>query len=298
MSLGVGDSRGDPDGVLAVDKPVGPTSHDVVGAARRALKTRRIGHTGTLDPFASGLLLLCVGRATRLAEYLTGMQKTYEAEALLGVETDTEDRTGTVVSESDAWRTLTEADIRSAFAAMQGEIEQTPPAYSAKKVDGERLYAKARRGETVEAAPVRVTILEIEVTRVDLPHVGFRVTASSGTYVRSIARDVGRALGVGAHLTALRRTRIGPHDIERAVPLEQMANAVASEAWLSPLEATAGLPRADVDAEAEAAIRHGRQVTAPADLADAPAVAVSREGVLLAIASSRRGVLQPRKVLI
>lgn len=293
MSAGAGAG----DGVIAIDKPEGPTSHDVVARARRALKTRRIGHTGTLDPFASGLLLLCVGRATRLAEYLTGMPKAYEAEALLGVETDTDDLTGAVVAESDAWRSLDREAVEAAFARQQGEILQTPPAYSAKKVGGERLYAKARRGEVVEPEPVSVRIDRIAVTELDPPRVRFEVECSSGTYIRAIARDVGRALGVGAHLTALRRTRVGPHRVERAVPLDRLDDPDAVRgAWLTPLEALAGMPRADVDEAAALDLAHGRSVEAPAETAAGDAVAVAHAGELVAIARLDRGRLVPRKV--
>src|SRR3954470_7378446 len=191
-----------PNGVLPVDKAVGPTSHDAVAAVRRALKTREVGHTGTLDPFASGLLLVCVGRATRLAEYLTGLPKTYVATMRLGEATDTDDLTGEVIHSSDAWRSLSKDAIADALRAQVGTIQQLPPSYSAKKVAGERLYAAARRGETVERKPVAVTIHSIRVLGIDLPDVEFEVECGAGTYIRAIARDTGAALGVGGHLRA------------------------------------------------------------------------------------------------
>ena len=182
----------EPTGILPVDKPEGPTSHDVVARARRALRQRRIGHTGTLDPFASGLLLLCLGPATRLAEYLTALPKSYRAVLRLGQTTDTDDATGKVIAESDAWHSVTEAAFRAALAGQTGELDQLPPVYSAKKVDGERAYAAARRGEPVQRTPVRVTVYAAELVRFDPPFAEFTVDCSSGTYIRSIARDVPR----------------------------------------------------------------------------------------------------------
>jgi tRNA pseudouridine55 synthase len=253
-------------GVLPVDKPAGPTSHDVVDAARRALGERRIGHTGTLDPFASGLLLLCVGVATRLAEYLTGLPKSYSARARLGVTTDTLDPEGRVTRTSDAWRALTPALVRRAFEAHAGEREQRPPAFSAKKVGGERLYEKARRGEDVRPLPVRVMVYGIWVEDCELPDVDFALTCSSGTYVRAVARDVGESLGVGAHLTALRRTAIGPHRVEGALTPDELGDgARVRSALLSPLDALAHLPRVELDSGEAEAIAHGRPVAVRPD---------------------------------
>lgn len=321
------------DFVVPVDKPEGPTSHDVVARARRALNTRRVGHTGTLDPFASGLLLLCVGRATRLAEYLTGLDKTYEAEALLGVETDTLDREGTVVAEHEGWEELDEADIRRALEGLTGTIEQVPPQYSAKKVGGEAMHRKARRGEAVELAPVPVTVHALELVAMELPRVRFTVRCSSGTYVRALARDLGRALGVGAHLTALRRTAVGRFSVADAVSLEGLEDPdAAARARLTPMEAMArvgDVPRVDVDEEQARRLGHGQRVRvvfAPAvgvsagsaatpggtsipEEADATVgrdgsadtngprmVTVCHDDALVAVAELRDGVLRPRKV--
>lgn len=290
-------SREQREGVLPVDKPAGPTSHDVVALARRALGERRIGHTGTLDPFASGLLLLCLGRATRIAEYLTGMDKSYRATLRLGVVTDTDDPTGAVLAESDAWRTLDETTIRAAFAAELGRHAQQPPAYSAKKVAGERAYRLARRGETVELPAVDVDIHAIEVVSITLPDVTFDVRCSSGTYVRSIARDVAARLGPGGHLTALRRTAIGPHAVERAVPLDRLGDAAAVAAALVPgAEALPGMPRIEVDAEDARHLTHGRAIGR--ELPDAEQVVVVHDGRLLAIARSTAGRVEPRKVFV
>jgi tRNA pseudouridine55 synthase len=286
-------------GVLAVDKPVGPTSHDAVAAVRRALGTRQVGHTGTLDPFASGLLLVCFGPATRLAEYLTPLPKTYRAVMRLGEATDTDDRTGRVVAASDAWRELAEARVRAALERQVGEIEQLPPRFSAKKVDGERMYAAARRGEEVERKPSRVVIHRMEVVEVRLPEVEFEVECGSGTYIRAIARDAGEALGVGGHLAELRRTRMGAHSVDAAVPLDALGDAErVLAAALSPAEAVAHLPRVEVDAAGAAALGHGRALPAPADApAGVPLALVAADGALLAIGERTGDRVQPRKVL-
>ena len=284
-------------GVLPVDKPEGPTSHDVVAVARRALNTRRIGHTGTLDPFASGLLLLCVGWATRIAEYLSGLPKTYVAVARLGVTTDTADRTGTVTGTSERWRELDRDEIVRAFRSQVGSFLQVPPQYSAKKVGGVPMYRRVRRGEEVEAKPVRVTIEEIEVLDVEPPDVRFRVRCSAGTYVRAIARDVGEALGTGAHLTALRRTRIGPHDVENALSIRELHDPVARQrAMLSPAEALAYLPAVDVGAREAAQVLQGRRLPVLPGTPPAGPVRVLHAGRLVAIAEADHGGLRPRKV--
>lgn len=290
--------NGSPSGVLPVDKPEGPTSHDVVAAARRALGTKRIGHTGTLDPFASGLLLLCVGPATRLAEYLSDLPKTYRATMRVGTETDTADRTGEPVSQSAAWRDVTREQIHAALRAQVGRIRQVPPVYSAKKVAGERAYDRARRGEAVELEPVEVEVYRLGVLAIELPDVSFEVECSSGTYIRAIARDVGAALSVGAHLVELRRTRIGPHCVGDAVPLDRLGDAAAVRAaWVEPLEALSHLPRLDVDDAIALALRHGRAVWRPnTGLPEDAPVAVAYHDELLAVGRIEDGRLRPRKV--
>lgn len=284
-------------GVLPVDKPEGPTSHDVVAAARRGLGTRRVGHTGTLDPFASGLLLLCIGRATRLAEYLSELPKTYVAAARLGVSTDTDDRTGAVVASSERWRELSAAEIEAAFRSQVGRILQVPPIFSAKRVGGERMYRLARRGETPEAHPVPVTVYRLEVRSLDLPVVEFEVECSSGTYIRAIARDVGETLGTGAHLIALRRTRIGVHHVAGALPMDRLGDrdAVAA-ALLSPLAALSHLPVVEVSEHEAVELGNGVPVTAPEGLAAGGPIAVAFENELLAVAAVEGGRLVPRKV--
>ena len=284
------------DFVLPVDKPVGPTSHDVVGAVRRVLHRRRVGHTGTLDPFASGLLLVCVGRATRLAEYLSGLDKTYEAVARLGETTDTLDPEGEVVDVRNGWHELDRPRVEAALARFEGRIAQVPPAFSAKKVRGESAHRRARRGETVVLAPSTVTVHEIELTSLDVPLLGFRVRCSSGTYVRALARDVGEELGVGAHLVALRRTAIGAFDVDRSVPLDRLQEDTRlAAAAISPLEALAHLPRLVAD-DAEAALLSQGRPLEGVDAGLDGLVAVAHDGALLAIGESDGRVLRPRKV--
>ncbi len=285
------------DGVLPVDKPAGPTSHDIVAIARRALNTRRVGHTGTLDPFASGLMLLCLGQATRLAEYLTGLSKEYRATARLGFATTTDDVEGTPIEPTDAWQSLSPDDVTNALSAMVGGVKQVPPAFSAKKLAGERMYERARRGEVVEQQPVSVVIHEIRIVEIALPDITFDVRCSSGTYVRAIARDLGVKLSVGGHLTALRRNAVGDFTVENAVTLNDMHDeSRVRAAWISPLEAMRHLPQYSIGDDAVAAITHGRAVPAPVDTIENTPIVLTRGDTLVAIASSHNGALHPRKV--
>lgn len=283
-------------GILPVDKPAGPSSHDVVAAARRALRQRRIGHTGTLDPFATGLLLLCIGPSTRLAEYLSGMDKEYEAVARLGLATDTLDGTGEVVGRSDAWRDLDAATIRAAFEAQAGSRLQTPPAYSAKKIGGRRAYELAREGADVQPDPVEVTIHALEVGSVDGDAVRFRIRCSSGTYVRAVARDAGQTLGVGAHLTELRRTRVGELPVEVALGVDRLDDdSAVRSALIDPLTALGHLPVVELDAEEKRRVGHGQALSAQ-DRAGAGIVALAADGKLVAVAESDGRAIRPRKV--
>lgn len=288
-------SLGSDDFVVPVDKQEGPTSHDIVGAARRAIGTRRIGHTGTLDPFASGLLLLCIGRATRLAEYLSGMDKRYEAVARLGVTTDTLDRDGQVMSVCEV--DVSESQIKSALDDLVGTVEQVPPQFSAKKVDGVAMHRRARRGENVELPACTVTVYDIELLSVDLPEVRFAVRCSSGTYIRSIARDLGAALEVGAHLAGLRRTEIGSFSVADAIGVEALADKGAvARAALDPLDALAHLPTLSIDDEVAQRVIHGQKIRLPSDDVASGIVTVSHLGQLLAIAEVVDGLLKPSKV--
>jgi tRNA pseudouridine55 synthase len=235
-----------PEGLLLLDKPKGMTSHDVVDVVRRSLGTRKVGHAGTLDPMATGLLLVGAGRATRLLRFFGDLPKTYEGTARLGVETDTHDADGTVVRSSAV--DVSRAEVEAAVAALVGESMQRPPAYSAVKVSGRKLYESARAGETVEAAPRSIRVDAFEVRSFDGRDLEFVVTCSGGTYIRVLAADVGAALGCGAHLTSLRRTEIGPYRVEDAVEPDGVLSPRPVEA------AVAHLTRVDLtDDEARAA---------------------------------------------
>jgi tRNA pseudouridine55 synthase len=286
----------DPVGVLLTDKPEGPTSHDIVSLVRRAAGIRRVGHTGTLDPFASGLLLLCLGWTTRLSEYLTGLPKAYRGVIRLGERTDTDDRTGTVVARDEAWRDVDSGQLREALSRQVGEVEQYPPAYSAKKVGGRRAYAVARGGSVPALAPVRVTISRLAVSDFSPPDVTVEIECSSGTYIRAVARDVGEALGVGAHLRALRRLRIGDFSVDDALKLDRQPRREEIVGNLrAPAAALAHLPKVEVGAEAAIALRQGRPIEWPAVAGERP-VAVLVDGHLVAVSEARADKLWPRKV--
>jgi len=262
-----------------------------VQRVRRAYQTRAVGHTGTLDPFATGLLVALVGRATRLARFVEGQAKTYLAEARLGVATDTDDLTGTPVGAVQPVN-VSEETVRHALNGFLGAGWQRPPAFSAKHVAGGRSYQLARRGEAVELASVAIEVLSAEVLEFAAGLVRFRVTVSPGTYVRAIARDLGDALGTGAHLTALRRERIGALDVVDAVALDQLGPATP----LLPAEAVLpGLRRRELDGDEAAAIRHGRRI--PDAGGSAEPVALMHGGALLAIGDAADGTIQPRVVL-
>ena len=253
----------DPEGLLLVDKPGGMTSHDVVDVVRRTLGTRKVGHAGTLDPMATGLLVLGVGRATRLLRFLGDLPKTYEGSARLGVETTTLDADGEATAERAV--TSTEDDVRSAMTALIGESLHTPPAYSAVKVGVRKLYEAARKGEALEAAPRAIRVDGFELTSFRAPDVDFVVTCSGGTYVRVLLADVGATLGCGAHLTRLRRTAIGALDVHDAVVLDRIVAPLPID------RAVAHLPRLDLAVEEAIAAGHGR-VLGPAGIAGPYAV--------------------------
>jgi len=244
-------------GLVVVDKPGGITSHDVVSRVRRLAGTRKVGHAGTLDPMATGILVLGVNRATRLLGHLMLTEKAYDATIRLGVATTTDDAEGEVVSTSST-EGLTEDAIRSALAGFLGEIEQVPTTVSAIKVDGKRAYERVRDGEDVELKARPVTIHSLDVTRIEGPEVDISVRCSSGTYIRAIARDLGRALGVGGHLTALRRTAVGAFDLATASTLDELADQFV----LVPIgvAARATFPSYDLDAEQAADVRVGRRL--------------------------------------
>jgi tRNA pseudouridine55 synthase len=286
-------------GVLAVDKPAGWTSHDVVGKVRRLAGLRQVGHAGTLDPMATGVLLLCLGRATRLLEYLAGQPKTYLAQVTLGAATDTFDADGEVAMRRPV-PILAPEQIDAALDSFRGEIMQRPPAYSALKRDGVALYQRARAGEQVEIEPRPVTVYALDLLAFDGQTVQLRVHCGAGTYVRSIAHDLGQALGCGGHLSALRRTAIGRFSIEDTVTLEQLAEPGALAAALLPAdEAVAHLARVDVS-EAEAAhLLHGQAVPGAEVQPAGPARAYGPDGRFLGIVAfdPQRRVWRPQKML-
>ncbi|MDP9822624.1 tRNA pseudouridine(55) synthase TruB [Nocardioides massiliensis] len=280
-----------PTGLLVVDKPAGITSHGVVARARKALGTRKIGHAGTLDPMATGVLVLGVGRATRLLGHLMLTEKTYEATMRLGVITTTDDAEGEVVAEADTAH-LDEDAVRAALAAYVGEIEQVPTAVSAIKVDGKRAYQRVRDGEEVELKARPVTIHELDVTGVTLPEVSFRVRCSSGTYVRAIARDAGRDLGVGGHLTALRRTAVGPFGLDVAhLPDDLDADALLPMAQV----ARAAFPTLDLSDDTAQAVRFGRAIDAELEALTA---LLDPAGEFLALYEPKDGRARPVAVFV
>jgi tRNA pseudouridine55 synthase len=275
-----------PDGVLLVDKPAGMTSHDVVDVARRSLGTRKVGHAGTLDPMATGLLILGVGRATRLLRYLGDLPKSYAGTCRLGEETDTLDADGEIVRTAPV--DVTAADVRRACAALVGESMQVPPAYSAVKVRGRKLYEAARAGEPLEAPARPIRVDAFDVASFDGRDVDVTVTCSGGTYVRVLVADLGRALGCGAHLIRLRRTAIGTFRVEDA--------HAPAEGTPEPVErAVEHLPSIHVDAEEALAVSHGR-ILGPTGI-DGPYAVFGPDDVLKGIYRDDGAKARPEVVL-
>jgi tRNA pseudouridine55 synthase len=258
------------DGILIIDKPEGFTSHDVVARLRRILKTKRIGHTGTLDPFATGVLVMLVGKATRLAQFLDKDKKEYDATIRFGFETDTGDKTGSPKSEVRSSKFVSKEEFENSLKNFSGEIEQTPPMFSAKKVEGKKLYELARKGIEIERKPVKVKIYEIEKTEngkrktENTSEANIRVVCSAGTYIRTLAEDIGKKLKVGAHLTDLRRTGAGQFDLSKAVTLEELEEIVSEnklgEVLISMSDALAHLPKVILDDEEIRNTRNGKKL--------------------------------------
>lgn len=277
-------------GLALVDKPAGMTSHDVVAVVRRATGARRAGHAGTLDPFATGLLVVLLGRATRLIPYIDGEPKVYDATIRLGEETDTDDATGVVIRRAEL---PDDASIARAIEQLTGEIIQIPPAYSAKSVDGVRAYAAARRGAPLELSPARVTVHEWRLLGRQGSDLHARVTCGGGTYVRALARDLGRAAGSAAHLIALRRLRSGKFSIDDAQSLDDFSNNRAPVR--PPRDAVRHLPAQPVTEVEMARVVHGNAVPARVD---GPIVALLDDaGELMAIAARHGDDLRPKTVL-
>jgi tRNA pseudouridine55 synthase len=291
-------------GILLIDKPAGVTSFDVVRRARRVMKIRKIGHLGTLDPFATGLLPLCLMEATKLVPYLMPEPKTYRARVKLGVTTDTQDSTGTVVATDEAMPTSEQ--IMQAAAQFVGEVIQVPPQYSAVHYQGERAYRLARRGEVAKLTPRTVTIYELTVNELFIPEFTLTVRCSQGTYIRTLAQDLGVALGCGAHLTALCRLAVGPFKVDEALPLVTLAE-LGPEALVSRIiPLTDCLPRMrpiEVDAAAARQLRQGRPlVHGITDLYEGEQVRILADGELVAVAQVRnqtpKAVLAPVRVFL
>lgn len=287
------------DGLLVVDKPPGPTSHDVVAVARRGLRTSRVGHTGTLDPLASGVLVLLIGRATRLARFMAHDVKVYEADVTFGRETSTYDARGETTRQTD--RVPREADLVTELARCQGRHLQMPPAFSAKKVGGEVAYLAARRRAPLALSPVEVVAHRIGLTHYVNGVAKLTLEVSAGYYVRSFAHDLGVALGSGAHLSALRRTRAGAWGLEHALSLETLAGGgAAAAAALIPLHALLPeLPAVALSADEVRGVGHGRAVRSPEPFPPlTPVRLVDSSGRLVAVAEARPlagggAVLQP-----
>ncbi|WP_042338112.1 tRNA pseudouridine(55) synthase TruB [Paraburkholderia ferrariae] len=294
------------DGVLLLDKPVGLSSNDALIRAKRLLRAKKAGHTGTLDPLASGLLPLCFGEATKFSQDLLDADKTYEATMRLGIRTATGDAEGEAVETREV--RCDEAAVRGAMTQFVGEIVQVPPMYSALKRDGKPLYEYARAGQVVEREGRQVTILALEMIACALPDVTFRVTCSKGTYVRTLAEDIGEVLGCGAHLVMLRRTGVGALTLNHAVTLDALtaADEVARDAWLQPVDALLStFPAVTLDAEASRRFTHGQRLPLhelAGDRAQWERAARVRvygdDARLLGVAKAANGVLAPERLVV
>jgi tRNA pseudouridine55 synthase len=287
------------DGLLVVDKPAGLTSHDVVARVRRLAGTRRVGHAGTLDPMATGVLVIGVNRATRLLGHLTVTEKAYDATIRLGESTVTDDAEGDVVSTQSA-DGVTDSSLEAAVAALTGELMQVPSAVSAVKVDGKRSYKRVREGEQVELAARPVSVRSFDVRAVrrtpGVLDVDAAVVCSSGTYVRALARDLGAALGVGGHLTMLRRTRVGPYDLATARTLEELQERVD----LLPIGDAARVAFAvrEVGAEEARVLSHGGRLPATGGGGEGPVAVFGPDGTFLALVEDRGPIAKPLAVFV
>jgi tRNA pseudouridine55 synthase len=277
-------------GILLVDKPAGMTSHDVVAVVRRAVRTRRAGHAGTLDPFATGLMVVLISNGTRLIPYLEGEPKIYDATIRFGAETDTDDSTGAVVREAAA---PSDAAIAAAIPSLTGELDQLPPAYSAKQVGGQRAYDAARKGKPLDLEPARVTVHEWNVGAREGNDLPVRITCGGGTYIRALARDLGRLTNSAAHLAALRRVASGPFSLDDATSLEQIdAGAFAPR---SLLDAIPSMPRQTLDDADLARVSHGNAVASRID--GGRVALLDGDGRLVAVAIREKDLLLPKLVL-
>jgi tRNA pseudouridine55 synthase len=289
------------DGILNLNKPGGMTSHDVVARVRRISGQKKVGHAGTLDPMASGVLLLCLGEATRVAEYLMAGDKLYSARIRLGITTDTYDAEGRISAQAEV--NVTRARVEQELSTFVGRLAQTPPMYSALKHEGTALYRLARQGQMVVRAPRQVEIYALELLEWASPELQVKVCCSKGTYIRSLAHDLGQRLQCGAHLVGLVRLASGPFRIEQAITMTEMESAFAAGSGaqlLQPLDAALqAFPAVTVDQGTATAIAHGQRVELPADLEAPLSRAYSTDGRLLALLRHEKQRLwQPHKVLV
>ena len=282
-------------GILLLDKPVGPTSHDAVARVRRAAGLRRVGHAGTLDPLASGLLLMGLGPAARFLEYLVGLDKTYETTVLLGQATTTYDAEGEVTAERPV--DVSAEQIAAALAAFRGPIRQRVPSHSAVKRDGRPLYESARRGEVIDLPQRDVVVHALDLLAFDPPLVTLRVACSSGTYIRSLAHDLGAALGCGGHVVALRRTAVGVFSVDDAISLDILTPESVVVHLRPPAAAVAHLPRLDAGESDALRLSLGQRLPAAADALPGNAAAFGPDGRFLGVVEVDGDVIRPRKML-
>lgn len=299
-------------GILIIDKPENFTSHDVVGKLRKILRTKRIGHTGTLDPFATGVLVIMVGKATRLAQFLDKDVKEYEALVQFGFETDTGDRTGKLRITNYELRDISVEDVENVLPDFRGEILQKPPMYSAKKIEGKKLYELARKGVEIERKPVKVKIYELEIienaqrSALSAEHMALRVVCSAGTYIRTLAEDIGKKIGIGAHLAELRRTGAGKFDLSKAVTIEELEKTVSENKLdkiiISMNESLSHLPQIRLSEDEIAKTRNGLKLkkndfeaedNQPVRMTDA-----QENLVAVGFYNQREKVIQPKIVLV
>ena len=279
-------------GIVIVDKPEGWTSQDVTARLRRVFNTRRIGHGGTLDPMATGVLPVFVGRATRGVEFFEHAEKTYETVLRLGITTDTEDISGTVLTEQDAF--VTGEQLEKVLQQFRGDIMQVPPMYSALKVNGQKLYDLARKGKEVERQPRPITIHELTLLGMEADGIHLRVRCSKGTYIRTLCKDIGEALGCGGCMAALRRVSAGEYTIEESVPLQRLLETETPESYLRPVDSMfRNFPAVELTEKQEARCRNGNSFTL--NIADGTYRAYSRSGEFLALSKAENGTFSTIK---
>lgn len=295
------------DGILLIDKPSGITSHDAVDYIRKKAGIKRVGHTGTLDPNATGLLILCLGKATRLSEYFISLDKIYEGRMRLGIVTDSHDIDGNVIKENEV-KNITKKEVKRFLSEFIGDIEQIPPMISAIRIGGKRLYKMAREGLEIERKPRKVKIYEFTLLDMKLPDIWFRVACSRGTYVRTLCHDLGERMGCGATLIELKRTQVGNYKLENAIPLNSLTTKEEIQKNLIPIEKALDLPQIVVNASGEFLFTHGNKIKnenilkieneGTNDLVQV----FNQNGVFLGIASLKRTAvgpfLTPKKVFI